>query len=223
VGLVSCDLSQWIHGSHSPDISADVTGVADNDVPMVYVPQAQGAFLIDRMTYNSPTMLIRRELLLSVGLFDEDVRYVEGVECYLRVIARCPIVLVELPLARQRLHRRNTSANSVEMRLSWIKMVDRLNAEPEKYPPGAAEALAKDMSGQFIPLGRTLLDEGRRNEARDLFVRSLKQKRSKRAVLLWGISFLDAVNFNRLLAAKRKLKLLTRRLGLSHCRNSQVY
>ncbi len=67
-GLVSCNLSQWLHGSAAA--ASDVTGVADNDVPMVYIPQAQGAFLIDRMSYNSPTMLIRRELLLSVGLFD---------------------------------------------------------------------------------------------------------------------------------------------------------
>ncbi len=143
VGLVSCDLSQWLHGSPVSEIVSNV-GVADADAPMVYIPHAQGAFLIDRMTYNSPTMLIRRELLLSVGLFDEQVRYVEGVECYLRVIARCPIVLVKLPLVRQRLHERNTSADSVGMRLSWIKMVDRLRAEPEKYPPGAAEALAKE-------------------------------------------------------------------------------
>lgn len=214
VGLVSCHLSQWIHGSPAPDNASDVTGVADNDAPMVYIPQAQGAFLIDRMTYNSPTMLIRRELLLSVGLFDEKVRYVEGVECYLRVIARCPIVVVELPLVRQRLHQRNTSANSVEMRLSWIKMVDRLNAEPEKYPRGAAEALAKDMSGQLIPLGRALLGDGRMREARDLFVRSLKEKRSKRAVLLWALSFLNSTNFNRQLAIKRKLKLLTERFSL---------
>jgi glycosyltransferase involved in cell wall biosynthesis len=214
VGLVSCDLRQWRHGSPVSEIVSDVANVADNNAPMVYIPQAQGAFLIDRMSYNSPTMLIRRELLLSVGLFDEQVRYVEGVECYLRVIARCPIVLMELPLVRQRLHDRNTSGNSVEMRLSWIKMVDRLSAEPEKYPPGAAEALAKDMSGQFIPLGRTLLDDGRMREARDLFVRSLKQKFSKRALLLWALSFLGSANFNRLLIRKSKLKLLTERFGL---------
>jgi glycosyltransferase involved in cell wall biosynthesis len=216
VGLVSCHLSQWIHGSPAPDIVSDITGVADIEALMVYIPQARGAFLIDRMSYNSPTMLIRRELLLSVGLFDEQVRYVEGVECYLRVMARCPIVLVELPLVRQRLHGQNTSANSVGMRLSWIKMVDRLSAEPEKYPPGAAEALAKDMSGQFIPLGRTLLDAGRMREARDLFTRSLKQKFSKRAFLLWALSFLNSTNFNRQLAIKRKLKLLTGRFSLGH-------
>lgn len=213
VGLVSCDLTQWIHGSPVSEIVSDGAGVADHNVPMVYIPQAQGAFLIDRMTYNSPTMLIRRELLLSVGLFNEQVRFVEGVECYLRVIARCPIVLVELPLVRQRLHERNTSANSVEMRLSWIKMVDRLRAEPEKYPPGAAKALAKDMFGQFIPLGRTLLEDGRMREARDLFVRSLKQKFSKRALLLWALSFLGSANFNRLVIRKSKLKLFTERLG----------
>lgn len=214
VGLVSCDLSQWIDGSPVSESVSGVAGVADNDVPMVYIPQAQGAFLIDRMTYNSPAMLIRRELLLSVGLFDEQVRYVEGVECYLRVIARCPIVLVELPLVRQRLHQQNTSANSVGMRLSWIKMVDRLSAEPAKYPAGAAEALAKDMSAQFIPLGRTLLGEGRMREARNLFTRSLKKKFSKRALLLWALSFLNSTNFNRQLVIKRKLKLLRERFSL---------
>jgi glycosyltransferase involved in cell wall biosynthesis len=208
VGLVSCNLSQWFHGSPVSRIVSDLAGAAGDDAPMVYIPQAQGAFLIDRMTYNSPTMLIRRELLLSVGLFDEQVRYVEGVECYLRVIARCPIVLVELPLVRQRLHEHNTSANSVEMRLSWIKMADRLSAEPEKYPPGAAEAMAKDVSGQLIPLGRSLLDDGRMREARELFAKSLKQKFSKRAAALWALSFLNLTNFNRLLVAKRRVKVL---------------
>ena len=210
VGLVSCDLSQWLHGAPVSETVPEVNSVAVNDAPMVYIPQAQGAFLIDRMTYNSPTMLIRRELLFSVGLFDEQVRYVEGVECYLRVIARCPIVLVELPLVRQRLHQQNTSANSVEMRLSWIEMVDRLKTESEKYPPGAAEALAKDMSGQFIPLGRTLLDNGRMREARNLFLRSLKQRLSKRAAVLWALSFLNLANFNRLVVAKRRIKGLAK-------------
>jgi glycosyl transferase family 2 len=214
VGLVSCELSQWIHGSPVSEIVPEVSGVAGNDAPMTYIAQPQGAFLIDRMTYNSPAMLIRRELLLSVGLFDEQVRYVEGVECYLRVMAQCPIVLVELPLVRQRLHERNTSANSVGMRLSWIKMVDRLSAEPEKYPPGAAEALAKGMSGQFIPLGRALLDEGRKHEARRLIARSLTEKFSKRALLLWALSFLSSKNFNRLLAIKSKVKTLAGRFHL---------
>ena len=204
-GLVSCDLSQWIHGSPGPEIVSDLSSFNDIETLMLYVPEARGDFLNDRMRYNSPAMLIRRELLLSVGLFDEQVRYVEGVECYLRVMARCPVVLLELPLVRQRIHDRNTSANSTEMRLSWIRMVDRLAAEPDKYPNGAATALGRDVFGQLIPLGRELLDQGRRREAKDLFRRSLRNKFSTRAVMLWALSFLNLENFNRLLIVKHKL------------------
>jgi len=213
-GLVSCDLSQWIHGTPAPETVSAVSALPDNEIPMAYIPRAQGPFLIDQMTYNSPTMLIRRELLLSVGLFDESVSYVEGVECYLRVIARCPIVLIELPLVRQRLHQRNTSGNSVGMRLSWIRMVERLSAQPEKYPPGAAEALGRNVARSLMPLGRALLDDGRMREARGLFARSLKQEPSGRAFLLWALSFLNSANFNRVLAIKGKLRVLRERFGL---------
>ena len=212
-GLVSCDLSQWIHGRPVPEPVPAVSVLADNEIPMTCIPRAQGPFLMDRMTYNSPTMLIRRELLLSVGLFDESVSYVEGVECYLRVIARCPIVMIALPLVRQRLHQRNTSGNSVGMRLSWIRMVERLSAHPEQYPPGAAEALGRNVARSLMPLGRALLDEGRMREARGLFARSLKQEPSGRALFFWALSFLNSANFNRLLAIKRRLKRSESRLG----------
>lgn len=214
VGLVSCDLSQWIHGSPAAETVSDASGSRNVEVPMDYIQRAHGTFLIDRMKYNSPTMLIRRELLLSVGLFDESVSYVEGVECYLRVIARCPIVLIGLPLVRQRLHQGNTSANSVGMRLAWIRMVERLSAEPGKYPPGAAEALGRGVSGDLIPLGRSLLAEGRMREARGLFAQSLKERRSRRALFLWVLSFLNSANFNRLVAIKSKLRRLTERFRL---------
>jgi hypothetical protein len=93
------------------------------------------------------------------------------------------------------------------MRLSWIKMVDCLSAEPEKYPPGAADAMAKDVPGQLIPLGRSLLDDGRMRDARELFAKSLKHRFSKRAAVLWALSFLNLTNFNRLLVAKRRIKV----------------
>lgn len=212
-GLISCVLIQWIHGGACPESVFDVGSHVDRNAMMTYVPQPQGDFLIERMTYNSPTMLIRRELLFSVGLFDESFYYAQGVECYLRVIARCPIVLVELPLVRQRLHNRNNSGNSVEMGLAWIRIVDLLKAKPHKYPAGAALALGRDVSSALIPLGRRLLDEGRSREARDLFTRSLGQKYSTRALLLWVLSLVDSQNFNRLVSIKRKLNLAFERIA----------
>jgi glycosyltransferase involved in cell wall biosynthesis len=207
-GLVSCDLVQWVQGSGMPATAVSestANGEAYTEAKNTYVPRPQGAFLRDRMTYNSPTMLIRKNILFSVGLFDEAVHYVEGIECYLRVIAQCAVVLVDRPLVMQRLHERNTSLNSLEMGLSWIRLVDRLIAEPEKYPPGAGEVFDRKLSGEFIVLGRSLLDEGRRHEARALFNRSLKQSYSRRAIFLWGLSFLGPAIFKWLLGVKRKL------------------
>ena len=203
-GLVTCDLVQWVQGSNAGSEGTADGKAGTEKFRSIYVCRPQGAFLSDQMNYNSPTMLIRRNILLSVGLFDEEVHYVEGVECYLRVIARCGVVLVERPLVKQRIHDRNTSSNWLEMGLSWIKMVDRLIAAPEKYPLHAAEVLGADIFGNMIYLGRSLLDEGRRHEARALFYRSLRQSYSHRAIIFWGLTFLRPVNFNRLLNIKRK-------------------
>ena len=209
-GLVSCGLGQWTHGSPAPE-TASVSGDAELQDLMKYISEPNEDFLAHRMNYHSPSMLIRRELLFSVGLFDEGVEFQEGVECYLRVIAQAPSVLLNLTLAHQRIHGQNTSGDSIGMRLAWIKLIDDLKARPEKYPPAAAQVLGKDYARIFVPLGRELLDEGRTNEARALFKRHLTKQFSGRALFLWALSFLGPANFKRLLRCKRKLS------SLSHC------
>jgi glycosyltransferase involved in cell wall biosynthesis len=204
VGLVSCDLAQWRHEEPPPEDECEPR----DDLGSIfhYIPKVTAELLANTISYNSPTMLIRRDLLFSVGLFDERVEYVEGVECYLRVMARCPITLLKLPLVNQRVHRRNTSGDSVGMRLAWIRMMDMIREEPDKYPPGAADVLDQGVFEQLIPLGRTLLAQGRGREARDMFRRRLSQKFSTRALILWALSFLDLANFDRLLRIKGKFR-----------------
>ena len=202
VGLVSCDLAQWRHGEPQPAVNCDPGD--DMGSALHYVPQVTAELLGQTVSYNSPTMLIRRDLLFSVGLFDERVEFVEGVECYLRLMARCPIALVKLPLVIERIHQRNTSADSVGMRLSWIRMTDMIREHPDKYPGGAAEVLGKGVFEQLVPLGRTLLAQGRTRRARDLFRRSLKTKFSKRALSLWAVSFLGSGVFRQLDAIRQR-------------------
>jgi len=188
VGLVSCDLVQWVIGEAKPTAGSSRYDDAAIRASLRYIPEVNGS-LAESIRFNSPAMLIRRELLLSVGLFDEDIEYVEGVECYLRIMARCAVVLVELPLVIQRIHQANTSANSVGMRLSWIKMVDAIRAQPDKYPAGAAQVLGKDIFEQLLPLGQILLAAGKTYEARELLRRSIKQRPSARALWWWTASF----------------------------------
>ena len=210
VGLVSCGLGQWTHGSPAPEPSAVSNGAELQD-RMKYISDPNEEFLARQMNYYSPTILMRRELLVSVGLFDESVEFQEGVECYLRILARAPVVMIELALAHQRIHGQNTSGDSIGMRLAWIKLIDELKARPEKYPPGAAHAFGKDYARVFVPLGRELLDKGRMNEARALFSRHLTKQFSGRALFLWTLSFLSPANFKSLLSCKRKLISLSHR------------
>jgi len=216
VRLVSCDLSyfqdKWLEdGSTLLEVSVQNLGGEENkDRNISYFQQATGKFLLNGMIYSPPTMLIARELLLSVGLFDESLSYHEDFECFLRVLAYCPFAIVKLPLVRRRLHSRNLINNISDMGLGYIKVVERLTAQPEKYPPRAAQAYNKDLSRWSMSRGRSLLDEGRRREARALFVRSLGKSYSARAIFLWCLTFLSPAAFKHFLTIKRKLSKKTR-------------
>jgi hypothetical protein len=99
-------------------------------------------------------------------------------------------------------------------------MVERLNSEPQNYPTGAAEALGRDVARTLIPLGRELLAQGRMREARGLFGRSLRRKRSPARVILVVPFLLNSRTFARQLAIKYKLKSLTQRLRLGQVRRA---
>ena len=211
VGLVTCALMQWRHGSvNERKLIDDQCDSPPAVGEITYVARPERAFLMNGMNYNSPTMLIRRDIMVAVGLFDERIHFVEGVECYLRVIAQCSIAVVERPLVKERLHDRNTSQNYVGMSLAWINMVDLIRAQPQKYPVGAADAMNRDVDGALLPVGRELLRQGRRHEARRLLSRDIKNKCSRRALMLWGLTFLRPGAFDQLLKTKHYLKSMMR-------------
>lgn len=211
VGLVTCDLLQWRHGVDDARKAIDETCHRQTTpVEIIYVARPERDFLINEMNYNSPTMLIRRDLLLEVGLFDERIQFVEGVECYLRTIARCSVALVKRALVKERLHDRNTSHNYVGMSLAWINMVDLIRAQPEKYPAGAADSMNHDVDRGLVPLSRELLRQSRPSEARRLLRRSLRQRFSGRAFMLWGLTFVSPEAFDRMLRTKHHVKSVMR-------------
>lgn len=150
------------------------------------------------------TALFRRDVSIAAGLFDETLQFYEDYECFLRILAHHPFVIVERPLVRYRMHDRNTSHNRAESNLTFIKLIDLLNQYPEKYPPGAARALDNPTYWPvFVRTGRSLIDDGRMREARFAFARFLRRKYSIRAVFLWCLTFLSPSAFQSLLAVKQ--------------------
>jgi glycosyltransferase involved in cell wall biosynthesis len=161
-----------------------------------YFPQVAYEPLLNRMWDKPSNFMVRRDLLLSVGGFDERLRQNEDLDCFLRLIARCPFVIVERPLVRRRIHEQNNTSYS-EAAMSFLKIVEQMITEPEKYPAGAASAYQKEAWRVMLQVGRLRLREGRPREARALFAGSLKKLYSHRAIFLWSLSFLGPSAYKR--------------------------
>ncbi|MEJ7711471.1 MAG: glycosyltransferase [Pyrinomonadaceae bacterium] len=168
-----------------------------------YFPLTEEEFSLASISLTPSAMLIRRDLLVSVGLFDESLRYWEDNECFLRLLAHCSLAVVEQPLMCRRLHDRNATHDSLKYQLGRIAVADRLVARPEIYPPQAGRIYTDKLSPFLVPTGRLLLEEERMNEARALFVRSLRINFEFRALALWAATWFDPHVFRRVHRLKR--------------------
>lgn len=210
VGFVSCSL-RWFEdngtGNQSPEVLIDPPlGEQLCQGGIDYWERVRVERPFSRILDCTSNVLIRRDLLMSTGMFNEDLSLNEDLECFLRVIARSSFAIVQRPLVRRRIHDKNTSLNNPEGAAdSYYKILDWLRDYPEKYPVGAARAYNTMLSRSLIATGRALLDTGQRREARMLLGRSIRRSWSQRAIVLWFLTFFKPETFKNLLAIKRKL------------------
>lgn len=210
VGIVSCHMG-WFEYDSTTGYSSEVdlrdplTPTEQDDGSVTYFHRVNDELPFSRMTDYVSSVLIRRDLLLSVGMFNETLTQNEDLECFLRVIAQCPLANVKKSLVRRRIHGKNSSLNNPDLvTTSYYQILDWLLAYPQKYPPGAGRAYNRAFARGLVFVGRNLLDEGRRREARALFRRSLGRAYSVRALFLWCVTFLSPAGFKYLLAIKRR-------------------
>src|SRR5258706_16237514 len=97
------------------------------------------------------TLLVRRLLLLHVGLFDVTLSHCEDRECWLRLLAASSMAAVETPLSRSRIQPGNWSRNSLQMLLCAIMVTDRILVSPDRYPFGAAEHYRNFRPDLYVP------------------------------------------------------------------------
>ncbi|MEJ7618925.1 MAG: glycosyltransferase family A protein [Pyrinomonadaceae bacterium] len=210
VGMVACDYSREENGqvtlpSRYAELGQSYRQISKTSVgeKISYFPRTKKEFLLANLSLTPSAMLIRRDLLISVGLFDESLRYWEDNECFLRILAQCSLALVEQPVMRRRLHGRNVSHDSLKYQLGRIAVAEKLIAYPEIYPARAGQVYAEKLLPFLVPTGRLLLDEARMSEARALFARSLKTHFDSRALALWAVTWLGPSIFKRLHLVKR--------------------
>ena len=209
VAVVSCHMSWFADESicgRSPEIAADGGYGKENDGCIAYFHRVQHELPFNRMIDYTSSVLIRRDVLLAVGMFNEDLRQNEDLECFLRLIARSPLAIVRRSLVWHRVHDRNTSLCDPEgAAVAYDKILNWLRSHPETYPPGAARAYGVDFARRQASDGRALLESGQPSEARVLLRQSLARAFSGRAFFLWSLSFLSPAAFRYLLSLKRAL------------------
>src|SRR5579884_2989689 len=187
-GMVSCDLCIVEDGQVVSPSSLDQT---NPDLEALYFPQVPHDFLACQMNYLPSGVLVRQDAILSVGLFDESLHYNEDFECFLRVLACRPLIMVMRPLVRHRRHARNASRNTLKMALSYSDVVRRMRRNPERYPPGAGRACRRESLEMLSCTGRALAVQGRHREARRLLARRLREQFDFRLFVWWSFTWLS--------------------------------
>lgn len=213
-GLVYCYLTPFVDPSCSDSSlresfsrPTDFVEPTNSDESISYYQRVPENLLATEVAYCPSTATIRRDALMAVGLFDEALHFYEDYECFLRIMANYPLLIVERPLVQHRIHDKNVSHNRSESNLIFVKLIDRLNQYPEKYPPGAARALDNSTYWPFfLTIARALLEEGRMRSARFVLGRYLKRTYSNRALFLWFLTLLGPNAFKSLLAIKRSMQ-----------------
>ena len=161
--LVSCDNYFAKDGSILP-VSEDILQSRWNNMPeklivgkhCSFIPKIPGDIL-KRFFPISPSAVLRRDVFSNVGFFNENLRYNDDLECFMRVMARYPLAIVELPLVYCRMHDRNRSRNVEGKQTAYVEIVNLMIKHPEQYPPGAGEILRQEVKQFFHNIERIVL------------------------------------------------------------------
>jgi glycosyltransferase involved in cell wall biosynthesis len=158
------------------------------------------------MFFFPSAVMARRDVMLDAGLFDPTLHLAEDGEFFLRVLTRTPLVVVERPLMRYRLRERSWPKYNLEMTLSVIRITEKIVANPQAYPPGAAEGWGRSLPWKLGSAGRLLLISRRHREARALLARSLRLRWSFRTLAFWSLTWVSPESLDRLRSLRRWLQ-----------------
>lgn len=138
------------------------------------------------------TMLVRRDLLLQIGLFDTALSHMEDRDCWLRLLAVSTMAVVERPLVRTRIHESNLTHDKFRTSVAGILLTERILANPMKYPPGTAERYRKDRHLWHLGAGRFAEEHGNLKQARQYYLQAWRFGGGLRPFALAVLSYLSA-------------------------------
>ena len=144
-----------------------------------------GCFLLPSM------VLLRRELLISVGYFDENMHGTEDIDLWLRLALRSRIAIHPEALTVRRIHEGNLTANPARMLSEKIKVWEKVRHYPEVTSNPVWNSLVlKRMAEDYWHQGFWMLQANDPQAARRSWRQSLRSSFSFRVLAYLSITYL---------------------------------
>lgn len=179
----------------------------------------KGAAIIDQLDATFPnigyflvpsSVLISRELLETIGPFDESFECAEDFDCFLRAHAKRPMAVVEKILMRRREHANNASSRRTNATMSCLAATQKVLNRPEDYPPAVVTMCQKTLPDHLRFAGAQQLWAGNEQDARKLLFESARLKFNLRTLMALTVSLAPFRLGRELMSARY---YISRRLG----------
>jgi glycosyltransferase involved in cell wall biosynthesis len=151
--------------------------------------------LVRRCFVYTPTVIVRRECLEDVGLFNERLRVSEDFNLWLRIAAKWPIALMPqvLAVAHARLGGLSLSTSPEERFANGVAALEDVRSRCPNLSAAELHALQVTLAERTYCHGGHLLATGEVRRSREKFTAALKlQPMHSRALVKLGLSFLPA-------------------------------
>jgi len=147
--------------------------------------------LLDENFISTPTVMVRRDCLNAVGLFDESLHSVEDRELWLRVAAQYRIACIPKVLCRKRCHDSNISSDRLLALQSIIKVLERVAIPSRDSNQRSSLAQRARLAAAYFALGYHYFNIGDYPQARQNFVASLSMKTQAKPVVYYLATLFD--------------------------------
>lgn len=138
-----------------------------------YLRHAYNKILTNGNFITTGTVMLRRECIERVGNFDENLRYSEDMDLWLRIAVRYPIAYSKDIYMLRRIHEHNVSENVEAMYLGFIAVIRK---HGEQYPEAIRQNeinISKSYQDKYYELGYIFFSKNEFKKARNYFTKSL--------------------------------------------------
>jgi glycosyltransferase involved in cell wall biosynthesis len=137
------------------------------------------------------SVIVKRDCLEKVGVFDEDLKCWEGYDLWLRIAYENQIGFVDEPLFSRRIHGSNLFFSETLNRISGlITVMTKWDNKAKKLSEDDKKSIKQQLKTQYCRLGGYYLNKGQPAKARIALINSLKHGSSLRSAGFLSLSIL---------------------------------